>query len=251
MRQRRTMLREIISWRQRQENDKLFNIIMPDTSDLVDEFNFLEYYNDNYGYFDNYINFMFGFRLFILDMKEGDIEQKWSDFNSFASSIIGSKAYEYQRIWDALKADYNPIENYDKNSEITTETDEAEDEHEHGTHTDTIDTPEITNTHSGGTQTDTLQDSPHDNNNFYNKSKSETVVPQTTDKVSAHIITNTAGTYTDTDTIGKRKTTVKERTHGNIGVTTNQQMITSELEMRKNNFIIGILTDVINHSTIY
>ena len=64
----------------------------------------------------------------------------------------------------------------------------------------------------------------------------------TTDE-SARTTTTTLGERTDTRTEKEHIDTFKKRIHGNIGVTTSQQMIESELELRKRNVVTEYLTE--------
>lgn len=132
------------------------------------------------------------------------------------------------RAYLALNEEYNPLHNYDKDSKITTEND---------SHTDTQKNPKIKTTNSGGTTTSTDKTSPYDaGNNFVNKGQTETVLPKVWSETDAY----------DTDMVyGKQKTTVTEKTAGNIGVTTSAQMLTGELEVRVNNLVDYILNQFV------
>lgn len=95
----------------------------------------------------------------------------------------------WTRLYNALSAEYNPIENYDRNEEWT-------------------DTSNNTSTSSGSVLNKV---------NGYN-------APTLTDSAKAETTDTTNGNGSNTHT---------GRVHGNIGVTTNQQMIQAELDLRK------------------
>ena len=65
-----------------------------------------------------------------------------------------------------------------------------------------------------------------------------------TDSNNSESVTNSEMSYGGTE-----KTT--SNIHGNIGVTTSQQMITAEVEMRKYNLLENILDEFIEYSTVF
>lgn len=120
----------------------------------------------------------------------------------------------FTKMYAALTAEYNPVENYDRNEEWT-------------------DTPDVSYAKTGGhtsvvegnnTTTDIREVSAY-NTQGYSPDGKSTV--------------EDGGLNTDTFTYQNESTresgTRKHagRIHGNIGVTTNQQMITAELELRR------------------
>lgn len=133
---------------------------------------------------------------------------------------------------DAFFSEYNPIENYDNNEESTTTTGAKEENFKKGTNTDT--------TEVGQGQITTKSDvTSYESNTFADADK------VTTDE-SARTTTTTLGERTDIRTEKEHIDTFKKRIHGNIGVTTSQQMIESELELRKRNIIFEYLTEFAN-----
>ena len=118
----------------------------------------------------------------------------------------------WQRIWDALNADYNPIENYDR-------------------HEDIKDTEDNLISH-------TAQDSGTVSSNANNTNKVtsfDTNTLSTTDASEQIGATDAVNDHTETSDHRKQYTHLNH-THGNIGVTTNQQMIDAELHLRANTF---------------
>ena len=122
---------------------------------------------------------------------------------------IWAKVYEatFTRWLDALAIDYAPLENYDRM--------------EHWT--DALDGSGSSN--STGTLDTTYDDAVERTKSAYDSSSY-----QPYDKVTTHATT-------DTDTTDRTSTTIDNdsehngRIHGNIGVTTSQQMLTQELDM--------------------
>ena len=129
----------------------------------------------------------------------------------------------YTRAYLALTEEYNPLHNYDKHSEIVTETDE---------HTDTNKVPLIKTENSGVDSSQTDKTSPYDSATFVDKDKTENHVGASHTQTLAHNI--------ETE-YGEQKVTVTENTSGNIGTTTSAYMATEELGLRRNNIIDYIM----------
>lgn len=137
-----------------------------------------------------------------------------------------------QRVWDTLTAEYDPIENYDRTEEWTDSPDLTTDRTGNLTGKDTT----IGKNQSVNSGTDTTEHkvSAYNASDYQNQDK--------TDLNHGHIVNDDTSATTDStqDTVSKDRhhgvTTHKGRIHGNIGVTTNQQMIRSELELRLQTF---------------
>ena len=106
----------------------------------------------------------------------------------------------WKRIWDALNAEYSPIENYNRHEDI------KDISHSSG------------NTVSSGTGTNTGKATTFDSDTL-------STTDQTAQESSSKASSTGDNTYTHIN-----------HTHGNIGVTTNQQMIDAELQLRNNTF---------------
>lgn len=235
----------------------------------------------------------------------------------FASDEIGEflrlyktysrvRAYDFYRLWQALHAEYNPIENYNsieinKHGEIiasgtsTTTTDGETTTENENTQTGSINNsnpqmtvtdtyPEITTTHKQGTTVSTQERTTYDNttfndveknttqqdtadttkeaghtdthttsytadtvttyNNLKNESGGTTTVDNTTETTTEY---NTVTKTIDTDTTSFNTYAENKLTRsGNIGVTTSQQMIESEIALRMKSVIIQFIDVVIN-----
>ena len=143
--------------------------------------------------------------------------------NSLCRIIHIKYGATWKKLYDVLSLEYNPIENY-KTTEIAT--------------------PDITRQTDTSTETDiTTEDSGENADDVYgfnstipvptdyNKNTSTSRVTADADKNAEH------RTYTETGT-----NTIEK--HGNIGVTTSQQMIESEIELWKWNFLDTVFSQL-------
>ena len=180
---------------------------------------------------------------------------------------------------DALLAEYNPIENYnmtEEGSDTKSGSDTLTDDYAlkrntktYGTHTDTFNVGQdrVTDsigatrtTHGTHTDTNTTQVSASDSSDWSNKDKNINEVGQQIDSEDARSNTHTTDARQDSTVYGSRQdSTVEDAykdTHeteydntvehelsrsGNIGTTTTQMMIQSEIELRSTNFFYDIL----------
>lgn len=118
--------------------------------------------------------------------------------------------------WNALHADYNPIENYDRQ--------------EHWT-----DSPDITRTEFGSNEsniTGSENSNAYGDVSAYNSADYQAQDRTRSDSSNA---SNGKNNYNSSNQ-ESGVTTHDGRIHGNIGVTTSQQMIESELKLRKQSF---------------
>lgn len=112
------------------------------------------------------------------------------DWNRF----VRIHTHNFERMYTALMSDYNPIENYDKHSEITN----------NGSTGANASTPFTTRTYQVSDDT-------------VNKAGDSAFIPQT--KVSTEGKTDTSNT-------------MNEHTHGNIGITKSGDMVRDEIALR-------------------
>lgn len=134
--------------------------------------------------------------------------QKWS----------ARRISSWTKMYAALAAEYSPIENYDRH--------ESRDYQERGKDTDSLTLGSQNVTTPQDTQTNKL------NVSAYDQTEGFTPREETVSTRGGTITTKSSGTDTTEKSYG-RGTSEDIHAHGNIGVTTNQQMITSELELRK------------------
>ena len=158
-----------------------------------------------------------------------------SDFTEVASIISNlSEIYnnEYTTKVSLLLTDYNPIENYNSSETETTTTENATTT---GNENTTITSTNSTTENSGDT---TNKVSPYDSENFNNDNNT------TTTNTTTGNATDTT-TINDTGNMSSNGTSSRTLTRkGNIGVTTTQQMIESEYELRAKNLVFEFLEKV-------
>lgn len=157
----------------------------------------------------------------------------------------------------AFNASYDPLENYDRKEEGTeTHTigeDGSEETARHkGTKTSTgeeiITTPRTKNKatnyklaydSNSEVETDATVTEPLEGNDKVERDSTKNFVTQT--DVDASTYDRDVRSFTDRQTTDALSFT-NRRTHGNIGVTTSQQMIEAELELRKRNLIYDYMS---------
>lgn len=147
----------------------------------------------------------------------GVIYQDFYFMRDFAIPAWCDKWQESLRqVWNALHADYNPIENYDRQ--------------EHWT-----DSPDITRTESGNNESSITS---NENSNAYGDvSAYNSTDYQAKDRTRSDSSNASNGKNNYSSSNRESGTTTHDgRIHGNIGVTTSQQMIESELKLRKQSF---------------
>ena len=186
-----------------------------DTEKLIDGNYVAEFFDEFFG------SFFFFCSSFTLNAKN-PLVKKFDSYNKLMASNLKSQL-------DVMKAVYNPIENYDSNEESTSTIGLKEENFKKGTN---IDKTEV----GQGTITTKSDVTRYESNTFADADK------VTTDE-SARTTTSTMGERTDTRTEKEHVDKVSKRIHGNIGVTTSQQMIDSELELRKRNVVTEYLTE--------
>ena len=152
---------------------------------------------------------------------------------------------DYKNAVDALRTAYNPLENYDRMEEGSETT-----ERHKGSKTsfgeETIITPRVKTKNttykvaydsSTETETDALVSEPLEGTDKTERDASKNYTTQT----------DIDGTTFDKDVLNF----TDRRTHGNIGVTTSQQMLASELELRIKNYVADIIDSFITMFCYY
>lgn len=153
--------------------------------------------------------------------KSGKIASDWLYY--VIDVIMAKFKYKWQRVFSAFNLEYNPIENYN------------------GTETETI---------TGGMHSKTgvnVNSETETNSDNYNYGFNETgditnPTPTSTQKGNAKNKANANDNYNETDGTNNQTRTLNKS--GNLGVTTSQQMITSEFELRKQNLCEMIMADI-------
>ena len=142
------------------------------------------------------------------------------DFMKNAIEAWSSKeVYSWTRLYEAMLAEYSPIENFDRYEDV--------DEQNRGamTHSGTD------SVSGSGEDTITNKITSFDSNTFVDHDKAIAGKGSTDTTTYGHVVT---------DSTGKK---IISHLHGNIGVTTNQQMLEAELETRPKINIYRIIID--------
>ena len=170
----------------------------------------------------------------------GEFEVLYSDpyFMQSAIGVWSKKHYRTFEKWAAaLAIDYNPLENYDRIEEWTDTGNEKSDVgFEDKTKTTTDSTTDSSGKSEQGGNTEDLV-SAFDSDSYQESEKHEIDTDEShEDNVKSNNVLNnetTQNTTVNKDTEGKHE----GRIHGNIGVTTSQQMLQSELDIARFNLV--------------
>lgn len=183
----------------------------------------------------------------VILMRTRELEILYPDFNYMKTRItIWSNKYQinWKKLYDTTVLEYNPIENYDRMEDWTDTDDE--------TSTSARDNTRNTTNTVKSTSTNEIMNSVNvtDQNTAFNAGLADHAKQITDgDTTENGSITNTeTGKDTENENVNGGRTgrhTRTGRAHGNIGVTTSQQMIQSERDL-----VIFNLYDVIAESFI-
>lgn len=203
------------------------------------------------------------------DVVEGNILMEGGEFEvlyanpDFMRQMIGIWTQKHYRTFDkwikALNIEYSPLENYDRMEEWTDTGSEKSNRKNNGTLTDSSNGSVHTegNEHTSGnasniSKSDTENkvsafdsssyqpENMTENNNTTHSENSEQVNNSTDTTTSNH----TNGSTSNNEDYSQNTTGLHSgRTHGNIGVTTSQQMLQSELDIARFN-IVQQITDL-------
>ena len=155
-----------------------------------------------------------------------------TEMGSIISNLSEIYNNEYTTKVGLLLKDYNPIENYNSSE---TESTTSENTTTSGNENTTTSTTNSTTQNSGET---TNKVSPYDSENFSNDNNSNSSNTSTVNGTDTTSIT-------DSGNISSNGTLTRTLTRkGNIGVTTTQQMIESEYELRAKNLVFEFLEKV-------
>ena len=168
-------------------------------------------------------------------------------FQALVTHWFIAKQWTFQHLINIIQAEYNPIENYNRH-EDTTDTQSGEDVltmagGNQETHSGTD-----TETHSG-TDTTTNSISAENSSGWSNDTKSDLGHGHTINDQHGHVITDQYQGRSDTTEYGKINTRESD-IHGNIGVTTNQQMIEQELELLRHFDIYGYIAELFENDNM-
>lgn len=175
-------------------------------------------------------------------MKGGEFEILYSD-PYFMQDMIGVWSDKWQHTMErwinALLIDYSPLENYDRMEDWVDNGTNSEGI----THTENAIGNDYSNSSGDGTNTNTV--SAYDAGTYQ---PHDQAISNTSGTNLSSSLTSTDGTSDITRTNAALHS---GRTHGNIGVTTSQQMLQSELDLYKWNLYDEITNLFLNELTIY
>lgn len=183
----------------------------------------------------NILRELFGERAFYTAYGDNDIVTDDGQTLKIASTYSlwkNSKLTNILRAFSALQAEYNPLDNYNgfEKTEIT-----------FGKTSDTTYGKTEDTTHG---KTNTLETDVYGYNSGKDGAES--------DKVTSTDGGTTGTVYGGTDGVIEGGTETHELTkRGNLGVTTNFQMISGEWDLRARNYVIDVLRDFVNLYTVY
>ena len=160
------------------------------------------------------------------------ISDDFTELGSIISNLSEIYNNEYTTKVSLLLTDYNPIENYNSTE---TESTTSENTTTSGNENTTTTTTNSTTENSGDT---TNKVSPYDSENF-NNDNNTTTTNTTTGNATDTTTINDSGNISSNGTLTRTLTR-----KGNIGVTTTQQMIESEYELRAKNLVFEFLEKV-------
>lgn len=168
-------------------------------------------------------------------------------FQALVTHWFISKQWTIQHLINIIEAEYSPIENYNR-VEDSSDTLSGSDTltmagGNQETHSGTD-----TETHSG-TDTTTNSISAENSSAWSNDTKSDELHGHQISDLHGHTITDTYQNRSDTTAYGKINTR-KSSIHGNIGVTTNQQMIEQELELLRHFDIYGYIAELFENDNM-
>lgn len=183
-----------------------------------------------------------------------ELEVLFTDFDTLQNMIgLWSKLNlpVWERIYNASRLEYNPIENYNR-TEIETITDDKTETHSgndtnRSSGTDsTLITGNSTETNSG-TDSETNKQTAYPSNNQYIHDVSDLTHGHTIGNTSSGSNSTTYGkqdTYTHGEVIEHEGDITRENhTSGNIGVTTSQQMLEQEINISVKLNVIKMIVD--------
>ena len=140
------------------------------------------------------------------------------------------RLFDFERMYESLRVEYSPIENYDRKENTTRNYENS------GTDKESTTLGSTTTSTNIGSNDNENKVSAYNESDYSNREKDTQSYNST--------LTNTgSGTDTKQTEYGlKRKEVEDIRVHGNIGVTTSQQMIESEMELRAKYDIYKIIS---------
>lgn len=170
-----------------------------------------------------------------------------AELKAYLTPWSEAHAEPWERMLSALAAEYNPIHNYDRaDTETITDSENGSSKSSGTQTTSASETASGTNTTSvAKADTTTVSRQGFDSADFV--PADETAVAATESGASTAATNgSSSGSRTESVTLDSERAAARARvlhSSGNIGVTTAQQMITAELDMRTKHAIYNIIVD--------
>lgn len=186
-------------------------------------------------------------------MYAGENEVRYSDpdiLERLVHTWFTSRKTDFQYMWDALHAEYNPIENYDRHDDFTEVIDSTTNRESNVKTTQEGESTTEDNTTTTPGKVTEEQVSAFDSSSYQPSRKTAESGTESSEGTSHGTNSSTTnGEGTEQSELDQTKTN-SGRSHGNIGVTTNQQMIESELQLRRFNLYKTIALEFEDEFTI-
>ena len=140
------------------------------------------------------------------------------------------RLFDFERMYESLRVEYSPIENYDRKENTTRNYENS------GTDKESTTLGSTTTSTNIGSNDNENKVSAYNESDYTNREKD-------TESYNSTLTNTGSGTDTKQTEYGlKRKEVEDIRVHGNIGATTSQQMIESEMELRAKYDIYKIIS---------
>nr|DAI74817.1 MAG TPA: hypothetical protein [Caudoviricetes sp.] len=177
-----------------------------------------------------------------LILSYGDCEPLYPDFDFMKNSAIPAWSRKWknsiEKVYDLLeKLEYNPVENYDRQENWTDSPNITRETQLSGTDSNKQTAGQGSTTKQTGTDTNEQKVSAF-NSSGYDPSEQDIMTYGNQTQIT------TSGANTNEFSYGRKDVNTEKgntehsgRIHGNIGVTTTQQMMESEMSLRKQSFI--------------
>ena len=246
----------------------------------------LQEYYENFNSYDRYIYDTFYSWYTSVYLSSGIEHEAEQYVSELFANFIRLNNWKYQKIFNAMKIKYEPLENYRRNEKITetytpnltTEdtkiasfsdiSESSNNRNETASSSATIGANTSNTTATYGNETTTNKVSPYDSENSYNRDISEHSKNNDTTQVNNSERTDSGNTQNNiTETLNNehtisdntKNTNVKSGnsvnvhenlTYGNIGVTTSQQMLEEEFKVANHSFLNDFFMDMIKNTCI-
>ena len=187
-----------------------------------------------------------------VDDDTGHIEAE--DVNAIASMLYQMRGLEWAKLYAALKAEYNPVENtdvYENFTDSKTGSGTNGNTRTLNTQTSNSGTGSVTSSGSGSGSTASNVFGFDSSTAVGDTTGSDSSSTQSSTTTTTGNTINDTGTITDSGTNSNSESiTHNLRRHGNIGVMTAAQLIGGEIELWKWTFIIQIMQDICDLITL-